>query len=75
MGSPDDSRVVKGNWLNIKKCSLKISTFYNTCCVITPLPEDQRAVLPVEWEVGDLYRAGAAVDGWGQPVHGAITID
>lgn len=39
------------------------------------LPEDQCAVLPVKREIGDLYCAGAAVDGWGQPVHGAITVD
>lgn len=39
------------------------------------LPEDQCAVLPVEGEVSDLYSTGAAVDGWGQPVHGAVTRD
>ena len=38
-------------------------------------PENERAVLPVEREVGDLHGAGAAVDGRGQPAHVAALGD
>lgn len=38
-------------------------------------PENQRAVLPVKREVGDLHCAGAVVDGRGQPGHIASLAD
>ena len=52
---------------------MKLQSLYPVCPSI--LPEHQGAVLIVKGEEGDLYCAGAAVDGRGQPVHPACVVD